>query len=230
VLDIHKERKMQNAKTRGLPGVGWLFGLASLMAWCPDSEAQNLLTNGSFENTDNTFVNNGQGFHNLFPGATTIPGWTVTNDNLAWLNNTNTANVMTPTGSFFLDLTGADDTAPYGGVTQTIATNPGTIYTLSLSLGSSNPTFGGEKTVSVTAGSASTTFTLPASMGPGDLWGPFSFDFTASAASTAITITGTGAGTGSQYIGLDNVSVVPEPAALSALAGMGFALARRRKR
>jgi uncharacterized repeat protein (TIGR01451 family) len=173
--------------------------------------AQNLIVNGSFENIDGTFSPNASGFMDLLPGATDIPGWTVTNGQLTWLSNTNAANLRTPFGSFFLDLTGEDDTAPYGGVTQTIATTPSQTYTLTLSLGANldNSDFAGEKTVLVTTGSSSNLFTFTPT-GRGNQWGTFGFDFVATNASTAITITGSSPGSGDKYLGLDNVSVVPK--------------------
>ena len=222
----------QNEQQPRIPRLATLAVMACLAAVSTQARAQNLLTNGSFENTAGTFVNNGQGYMDLGVGATTIPGWTVTNNAMSWLSNTNTPNITTPAGSFFLDLTGSDDSAPYGGVTQTIATNPGGTYTLSLSLGlnRSNAAYNGTKSVSVTAGSLATTFTLTPLAGAGDQWSTFSSDFTATAASTAITIIGTSPGTGGAYIGLDNVSVTPEPTTLSALGAMAVALTRRRRR
>lgn len=174
--------------------------------------AQNAVTNGSFENTGGTFVNEGGGVMNtaLTPGATTIPGWTVTNDQIGWISNGNAYGPSSPFGAFLLDLTGVHDNSSFGGVTQTISTTPSQAYTLSLWLGAdqAHSVNSGTKSVSVSAGTASTVFTFVPS-GAGNQWGRFSFDFVASSSSTPITIVGTSAGSGYQYLGLDSVAVVP---------------------
>lgn len=201
-----------------------LIVLSSVCFTFAQVHAQNLLTNGSFENTSNTFVNNGQGFMNLAPGSSVIPGWTVTSNTLSWINNTNPFSLTASDGSFFLDLTGPQDSAAFGGVTQTIATTPFNTYTLSLTIGAGGTSapYGGTKSVMVTAGSSSTTFTFTP-VGSGSQWGTFSFDFVPTTSSTAISIAGTASGVGNQYLGLDNVSVVPEPStAVIFLGGMAF--------
>ncbi|HVN39575.1 MAG TPA: DUF642 domain-containing protein [Myxococcota bacterium] len=175
--------------------------------------AGNLIVNGSFENTGGTFVDEGGGVMNaaLPVGSTLVPGWTVTNAQLGWISNANIYGVATPFGSYFLDLTGNHDNSIYAGVTQTIVTTPNQAYTLTLSLGADQgqPLNSGTKSVSVTAGSSSTSFTFVPS-GVGNQWKNFSFDFVAVATSTQITIVGTSSGAGYQYLGLDNVSVAPQ--------------------
>src|SRR5271165_5941753 len=117
------------------------LAFATLALFCAGDltlvHAQELITNGSFENTNGTFVDEGGGvmLTALTPGSTIIPGWTVTNDQLAWLMNGNSTGISTPFGSFLLDLTGNHDNGSYAGVTQTIRTIPSETYTLSLSLG-----------------------------------------------------------------------------------------------
>jgi hypothetical protein len=174
--------------------------------------AQNLITNGGFENTGGTFVDESGGVMNttLTVGSTIIPGWTVTSDQLGWISNGNIYGPATPFGSFLVDLTGSHDNGSYAGVTQTISTTPAQTYTLSLSLGADqdHPVNSGTKSVSVAAGVTNKTFTFIPT-GSGNQWGTFSFDFVATSSSTAITIVGTGAGSGYQYLALDNVSVVP---------------------
>jgi len=189
--------------------------------------AANLLTNGSFE-TGN-FVNSGNGAMSLAVGATDITGWKVTNAELAWATNINSYGLLASDGSYFLDLTGYHDAAPYGGVTQTINTTPGQTYTLAfdLDVDQSDGRYNGPVGMQATAGTTSQTFTFnPA--GTGNQFGLFGFDFVASAPTTAITLTGT---QGKQYIGLDNVSVVaaavPEASAansLGLLLGIGGAV------
>jgi hypothetical protein len=41
--------------------------------------AQELIVNGSFENSDRTFVPDANKIMSLLPGSTKIPGWTTTN-------------------------------------------------------------------------------------------------------------------------------------------------------
>lgn len=60
------------------------FGVATLIAHA------NLLTNGSFENTNGTFVGDANKVMQLPSGSTLIPGWTLTNGvPTAWLENGN---------------------------------------------------------------------------------------------------------------------------------------------
>jgi hypothetical protein len=197
-------------------------------------QAANLLQNGSFENTAGTFVNNGQGWMSLNPGSTVIPGWTTTTAELAWGQNGNVDGLTTPFGDFFFDLAGFHNFFPYGGVTQTINTTVNQKYTLSLSLGTFNPTYPGPISVTATAGSSNQTFTFNPS-GSGNQWGNFSFDFTATSTSTPISIVGMSTAN-IFYIGLDNVSVeaktletVPEPSMIFGLGVLGFGAFFNRK-
>ncbi len=169
-----------------------------------------LIVNGSFENTADTFVANHQSVMALPNGSTAIPGWTTTLAELSWIEN-KTGDIFaasTPTGDFAVDLTGSQDAQPLAGVTQTITTVPGQSYRLSLSLGanSSIPDAQGPKKVGVTAGNQGTTLIfIPPNRGPND-WGALSFIFMAFSESTPISITGV---SGGSYLALDNVSVVP---------------------
>lgn len=173
--------------------------------------AQELIVNGSFENTQGTFVRDAFGLMSLPPASAAIPGWTTTTAELAWVDNTNTFGAATPYGRCSLELTGYHDGWPYGGLTQTIPTVPGQGYRLSLSLGSNQdyPNAGGQKSVTVCAGSSSTNFTFTPTASTGNQWETFSFGFVASSASTVVTIGGLIAN--GVYLGLDNVSVIADP-------------------
>jgi hypothetical protein len=206
--------------------------LASCTAWPTLARAD--LLNGSFENTASTWINSGAGYMSLPLGSTTIPGWTVVSDELAWFKINNWANITPADGNFFLDLTGDNDTVPHGGMTQTIVTVPLQSYTLSLSLGANldNPNYAGQKSVLVSAGSSSATFTFTPTATSGNQWGNYSFNFVATSASTAITITGTDAGTGRAHLGLDNIKVVPEVVpepSTALLLGIGILLFARKR-
>ena len=178
----------------------------------PGAFAENaeLIVNGSFENISNTFVTDSFGLMSQPAGSTTIPGWTTFNAELAWVNNANSFGAGTPFGAFSLELTGYHDGQPFGGVMQTISTTPGQNYRLSLALGSNAdyPGAGGQKSVSVCVGSASTTFTMIPTNTSGNSWQTFSFNFTAGSTSTVVMINGVISS--GNYLGLDNVSVTPD--------------------
>ncbi len=175
-----------------------------------------LIVNGSFEDTDLTFVRDANGAMALPVGSAAIPGWTITRNEAAWIDNTNTFGVTTPFGQQFLDLTGY--AGPHAALYQTIQTAPGRRYRLSLALGSNAvfPGAAGRKTISVCAGSVATLFTLVPNKNGGDQWQTFSLPFTADADTTDIVIAGTLSG--GVYLGLDNVSVVPDNSETPALA------------
>jgi hypothetical protein len=132
-----------------------VFALAAL-----DAHA-NLVTNGSFENTSNTFVGDANKTDELASGSTVIPGWTTTNGvPTAWIENGNPYGIPAADGQFFLDLTGYFDVGTYGGVTRSFATGYGGNSTL----------YGGPVSVRATAGGSSEIFTSaagsPGSLGP----------------------------------------------------------------
>ena len=204
-----------------------VIGFASIPAQA------NLLTNGSFEDITN-FVDQGNDTMTLTSGSTAMPGWTVVNDTLAWIGPSNPFGVSASNGNYFLDLTGYDDSAPYGGVTQTIPTSAGGLYRLTFDLGSATSADSSDS-INASAGSTSQLFT--STLTGINNWETETLDFVATAATTAITLTGMSKSL--NYIGLDNVSVVllrapsavPEPSTLALLgAGLaGFGAFRRRK-
>ncbi|MBM3878450.1 MAG: DUF642 domain-containing protein [Verrucomicrobia bacterium] len=169
---------------------------------------EELIVNGSFENTAGTFVPDGAVLMSLPAGSSAIPGWRSINAELVWVDNANSFGAVTPHGKFSLELTGYHDRQPYGGVAQTIATLPGENYRLSFSLGSDQDRtlFLGPMSVAATAGAVSREFTFTPT-GLGVQWGAFTLDFTASSSTTPISILGTRSA-GGGYLGLDNVSVV----------------------
>jgi hypothetical protein len=197
------------------------------------------IVNGSFE-TPGTPA----GGYTQFGAGADIGGWTVfgdTSNAVILINNSYTEpGVAFPSqdGVNNLDLTGAGNTGA-NGVSQSVATVAGQIYTLSFFLGNAT----GD-------GTGNTPFyTLPASLivsidgvdtmfsnfatTPGSInWQNNTLTFTANDANTDIAFTN--ATQGDNYVGLDLVSIfaVPEPSTwLSLILGFGFigGLLRRRR-
>ena len=185
----------------------------------------NLLTNGSFEL--GTLVNDGNATMTFSAGPTNITGWTAVGRQVSWIETGNPFALLAQDGSRFLDLTAYITGAPFGGVTQSIATTPGQNYDLSFYIGSYTARWGGPPvSVLASAGGSSQTFTV-AGASTASTWTLFSMPFMATSPTTAVTLTGAA---GVQYIGLDNVSVdptstptVPEPESYG-LVALGLVL------
>ena len=194
----------------------------------------NLLTNGSFET--GSFTDQGDDTDTFTAGATNMTGWTTVGNYVSWIGPANPFSIQAQSGSYFLDLTGYQAGAPFGGVSQTVGTAIGGLYTLTFYFGSDTALYGGPESIKVTAGSASQVFSLTAPTNV-STWTQETFSFTATAATTTITLLGTD---GYSDIGLDNVDLegsavaaVPEPGSYALmLAGLGViaTLARRRQR
>lgn len=187
-------------------GVFALLGTMRSVVPASPSAGPELIVNGSFENTMDSFERDGQGLMILRDGATNIPGWTVTLGEMAWIDNGNVYGAATPFGGMFLDLTGLF--GPSAGLIQTIPTVPGHRYRLSLALGF-NSLYSGRNAVSVCAGGANTIFVMSPAAMTGDQWQRYEFRFTADVSSSVIAIEPI-ATTGG-YLGLDNVSVTEDP-------------------
>lgn len=176
----------------------------------------NLITNSSFELGG--FINEGGSTMVLPVGSTAITGWTISTDQLAWIDVGNPWGLSAQDGTRFLDLTAYPAGAPFGGISQAIATVAGEQYELSFYLGSYTSRWGGPPVeITASAGSTSQAFAVTTTS-TSSTWTPFTMLFTASAPTTTVSLTGTA---GFQYIGLDDVSVeglgggnpgaVPEP-------------------
>jgi hypothetical protein len=190
-----------------------LFIIGSLLfigaGWLP---AQELVVNGSFENSSNTFVADGNESMSLPAGSVVIPGWTTTNAELLWISNSNPFGPTTPYGEFFLDFTGYHDSYPYGGVTQTLSTTPGQTYAVSFSLGQyqEKSIYSGPLSATAYAGVGVTSnITFTPNTGGANQWSNFQMNFTAQSDTTTISLIGLTAA-GGQYLGLDNVSLTAQ--------------------
>lgn len=203
-----------------------LFALAAGDAYA------NLLTNGSFEDTNKSFVGDANLVDELPSGSTAIPGWTTTNGTFtAWIMNGNPYGISASNGSFFLDLTGYSDSGTYGGVTQTFLTVAGTDYvvTFDIGYGGDSTAFGGPVKVEASAAGTSETFTSGSGSPNPAVWDTETFSFMATSTMTQLTLTGISTA-GGDYIGLDNVDAevgtgsapVPEPGTFALLlTGIG---------
>jgi hypothetical protein len=200
----------------------------------------NLLINGSFENTNNTFVGDVNSVDELASGSSIIPGWTTTNGvPTAWIKNGNPYGISASDGQYFLDLTGYSDFGTYGGVTQSFATAAGANYfaTFDLGYGGDSTLFGGPVSVRATAGGSSSAFASGAGSPNPAVWNHETFNFTATSSLTQLSIIGLSTA-GGEYIGLDNVDVevanvgtVPEPGSYTLLlTGIGLLACMTRRR
>lgn len=207
-----------------------------VLAFGITSQASNLINNGSFES--GRFVPDANGCMSLPPGSGAIDGWIISGGWVAWVGPNNPFGLTASDGNYFLDLSGYQDGVPYGGIvaSQTLATQVGARYLVSLDLGASTLYDSSPPMLNLYVGNESIFLGYSPTMA--NQWKRFSFEFTATSDSTGLSIAGTGLDK-LKYIGLDNFSVtslspvpVPEPTTL-ALAGMAATAAavmlRRRK-
>lgn len=213
----------------------------------------NLLINGSFEQDPSSVVPNGAyqdygAWIRLAPGSTFLTGWTVAAFGSGSVPGVDWHLGVSPYGprpaqdgvrmiDLNIDGTGGQGSGQ-GTISQSFATSIGASYTLSFWIaGPSSGAQGGTlnpRSVNVdVTGSATQTFSVPASDPLNQQWAEQFFTFQATEALTTLTFSPL-AGTGQAgYWGpfLDNVSVqpVPTPGAL-ALLGLGGAVAARRRR
>jgi choice-of-anchor C domain-containing protein len=181
--------------TNGSPIVG-----ASVYAFIPSNTFNNPIVNGSFELPANDGVN----YTDYNPGATNIPGWTVTGPGAVDLSGPFLG--AAEDGTQYFDPTG-NLSGMGGGITQTFPTTTGVNYKLTFYTGYySNP---GLVSLGVTVGGVSNAFTVVSGGGSGSLnWTPQAIDFTATSNLTTVTFaTLTSFDSDDNFV--DNVQVTP---------------------
>jgi hypothetical protein len=167
--------------------------------------AQNLITNGSFENP--TFADQ---LYFLQSGSTAIPGWTVVGGEIH-LNNDNFINLPAAAGDQYAEITG-DAGYGKGVLSDLLATTPGAVYELSFQLGAFNY-FGGSfgnaaVDVAFNEVQVGTYVNLNSLTSNGTDWEKIIISYIADSPLTQIKLTGSSAG--SPYgIGIDDVQFVP---------------------
>lgn len=188
-----------------------IFLLMSVVLFGVPSAKAGVIVNGDFELGG--FVPNGDNTMSLFASSTTMTGWTVVGDSLAWINTPNPFLLHAKTGTKFLDLTDYYQGGPFGGVSQTINTISNAVYQISFDVGAVT----GTAKIQLTAGNLSDIASSTANNG--QTWTTYSSFFTASSPATTILLIGNQADGQGHFIGLDNLKVelfqtpnpVPEP-------------------
>ena len=212
------------------------LALAGIAIASPAAAAVELVVNGGFESPVTI-----PGTFTIIPGGGSFTGWSVlgSGTNVLIINQSYQEGglVFNPnTGINAIDLSGAGNTGPTTGISQTVATGVGS-YKLSFFVGNASPTGsnGGNYTQPSTVnlsinGGPIQSFTNSLNTPFGINWAPFSVTFFAE---TPTAIAFTNGTTGDNMLGLDNVSVtaVPEPASWAMLiAGFGLTGAAMRRR
>jgi hypothetical protein len=194
-----------------------------------------VIVNGNFGT--GTFTPDGNGADTLSVGSTTMTGWTVVNSSVSWDQN-GAFGLSTPTGDKFLDLTAYNDSAPYGGVRQTLTTTAGGIYQLTFLLGSSS-TYGLPDSLVASINGTGLSPTATSALTGTNNWESETYTFTASGDSTLLDLIGSSAN--NAFIGLADVSVVqtgtvsavPEPSTWAMMilgfVGVGVMAYRRKQ-
>jgi hypothetical protein len=200
-----------------------------IAALAPTSNAANLILNGGFELSTNSF------------SETQTP--------VDWVNVGHTDGVIayslfgTPAyeGSYFYDLGGFGQSTPGSGdgIQQTVATSVGTLYTLTFGLTGENAVNNPEFLNVLINGTLIHSFAVPFVNGDSQLTAPFStqsLNYTATSTASTITFTVTGTNLGNNDPMIDGISFttstssVPEPSTwLTCLVGLAIGAVAYRK-
>jgi Protein of unknown function (DUF642)/PEP-CTERM motif len=245
ILQWTEEDQAELMSSNQLYRISYIAILTAILVALP-AHANNLLSNGSFENPvvdpssqcgpyadcfgyhNSTPGNDFIGQWLLLPNAPIPSGWAavmVTGPNYHEANNATGAPLFfhAQDGQQALDLTGEGNQGDWNGVKQTVSTTPGSKYDLSFYLGhqySGAPGYStGPSGLNLYVdGQWAGLFTNDHDRLNDISWQGFSYDFTASGTSTTIAFQNANA-YGNNYSGLDNVSLhsVPEPGTLALL-------------
>lgn len=184
-------------------GIGWILGVIFLCAalTCSSQAAAQepeLITNGDFESGPRI----GPDHYRIEPGSREITGWKVIRGSVDYVGSA----WISPNGTHCLDLEG---NAAFGGVSQTIPTTPGQVYTVTFDLAGNVDGDPQVKKMRVQAAGQSTErwFNIegrdPENLG----WETHTWQFLATRDETTVEFVSDGDGPGHRGALLDNVSV-----------------------
>jgi len=208
----------------------WIIPLLLAAVGTPTAQAQ-VLSNGSLENLNGTFVDNtGFNYMTLGDGSTTIPDWTVSTSSgfIVWAQSPTSDGFSAAAGTYFVDLSGLGNSSPDGALSQSLSTVNGATYTFSMDVGSAN-----DGTISASVGGQTLVLTPGTAFLVGSTsWTPETGTFIASSSTPLLTIMDETPGSSVDFV--DNVSITsptPEPASLTLMAiGLAGLAAQRRTR
>lgn len=183
--------------------IGWLFGVMIVCAalTCSSQSAEQepeLITNGDFESGPRIGPDHGR----IEPGSREITGWTVIRGSVDYVGSA----WISPDGIRCLDLEG---NAAFGGVSQTIPTTPGQVYTVTFDLAGNVDGDPQVKRMRVLAAGQSTERWFDTTGRSHDNlgWQTHTWQFLATGDTTDIEFISVGDGPGHRGALLDNVSV-----------------------
>jgi len=156
----------------GLVGPFTLIVLVASLTTFP-AHAQNLVTNGSFE--EGTHVSDGCNYMRVGAGSVALTDWTVVSE-VAWGKNP-CDGFTASDGVAFVDLSSFGSQSPNGELQQSLDTTPGTEYVFSIDRQGSN--------AAVSLGGSPLDLTPSSSSGP---WTTYTAAFTATSSTTILSI------------------------------------------
>ena len=175
---------------------------------CLASECDNLLVNGSFENSPlrpsiwETFTGN---------DTTSLPGWRMISEGVEWSSHTAPSGgpkVIAVDGDYIIDLNNYDSKAG-GGIEQTFPTRIGDKYLVSFFTGTMKAyQRKGTAKLNVSIGDEEYIYNLKTDKGDSMDWTYISFSFIANQTQTTLRFT-TDTNSFEHFTAIDNVSVIP---------------------
>ena len=212
-----------------------MLALAATAILAGPAAAVEFVVNGGFEAPPTTV-----GGYVQVLGGNSFPGWSALGADVLILDTNYSESGLVfnaQSGQASIDLTGAGNTSPADGITQTLVNGAGN-YRISFFVGNAAPDGGNGSNYTLPStvrlsidGGPTQSFTNGVNTPFGINWQKFSFAFSTPGATTITFTNGTG---NDNFLGLDNVSVTPVPEASTwAMLVLGFGLigvaSRRRK-